>query len=63
MRQEFVLDLSLSRSASRSVDRNETPDDRYARKVCPWATRVAKVDAGYMCFESETDYLLWKHQR
>jgi hypothetical protein len=50
MRLEFVLDLAA-------------PDDRYARRICPWATRVVKVEAGYLCFESETDYLLWKHQR
>lgn len=34
-----------------------------ALKECPWALKVAKVLAGYMCFESWTDYEVWKNQK
>jgi hypothetical protein len=38
----------------------ETEDD--AAKVCPWAARIVKVEGGYMCFESVTDYETWQNQ-
>lgn len=34
-----------------------------AKKECPWACLVIKVDGGYMCFESPVDYELWKNQK
>lgn len=34
-----------------------------ARKIAPWAARVAKVCGGYKCFESISDYDTWRAQR
>ena len=34
-----------------------------AKKECPWATIVVKVYGGYICFESITDYEIWKNQK
>jgi hypothetical protein len=33
-----------------------------ARKIAPWAAKVAKVEGGYMAFESLTDYAQWRKQ-
>lgn len=38
--------------------------NRYqAKKECPWATTIAKVNNGFICFESKNDYLIWKNQK
>lgn len=29
----------------------------------PWATRIIKVEGGYLCFESEDDLLIWRNQQ
>ena len=34
-----------------------------ARKTAPWAAKVAKVEGGYMAFESIADYAQWRNQR
>ena len=34
-----------------------------AAKECPWASRIAKVCGGFMCFESEYDYQTWRKQK
>ena len=34
-----------------------------AAKSCPWASKIAKVYGGFMCFESVDDYRIWKNQR
>ena len=34
-----------------------------AAKECPWASRITKVTDGYLCFESITDYEIWKNQK
>lgn len=34
-----------------------------AQRRCPWAAVIAKVEGGYMAFESVTDYQTWKNQR
>jgi len=34
-----------------------------ARKLAPWAAKVAKVEGGYMAFESAADYRTWKNQK
>lgn len=34
-----------------------------ARKLAPWAAALAKVDGGYMAFESLDDYATWKRQK
>lgn len=34
-----------------------------ALKEYPWASKIAKVCGGYMCFESEQDYKVWRMQK
>lgn len=34
-----------------------------AIRECPWASKVAKVTGGYMCFESIEDYKVWRNQK
>lgn len=41
----------------------ETDKRAVAVKECPWATKIIKVEGGYMAFESLTDYETWKNQR
>ena len=41
----------------------ETESRYQAKNACPWASRIAKVNGGYMCFESITDYEIWKNQK
>ncbi|WP_449369715.1 hypothetical protein [Thiomonas sp.] len=47
MRTEFV------RCASRST----------AQRRCPWASVITKVEGGFLCFESRTDFATWRRQR
>ena len=36
----------------------------WAIKFCPFTpAKIAKVFGGYMCFESHTDYTIWKNQK
>lgn len=35
---------------------------KQAVKECPWASMIVLVVGGYMCFESITDYEVWKNQ-
>lgn len=41
----------------------ETDSREVAKKECPWAAKIVKVEGGYMCFESITDYNTWKNQK
>lgn len=34
-----------------------------ARRLAPWAAVIAKVEGGFMAFESVTDYATWKRQK
>lgn len=34
-----------------------------ASRRCPWAAVIAKVEGGFIAFESVTDYVAWKRQR
>ena len=34
-----------------------------AAKECPWASKIAKVRGGFMCFESVEDYKTWRNQK
>lgn len=34
-----------------------------ARKSCPWASIIIKVDGGYRAFESRDDYKTYKKQK
>ena len=47
MKQEFV----------------ETKNRKEAVDGCPWAAKIIKVVGGYMCFESNDDYNVWKNQK
>jgi hypothetical protein len=33
-----------------------------AFKACPWAIRAFKVGNGYICFESASEYRVWRDQ-
>ena len=41
----------------------ETKSRKEAVKEMAWAEKVVKVDGGYMCFESEDDYKIWRNQK
>jgi hypothetical protein len=41
----------------------ETNSRRTAKAECPWAAIIAKVDGGYMAFESTVDYRTWRGQK
>jgi hypothetical protein len=41
----------------------ECKSRKTAYKRCPWACAVVKVNGGYMCFESATDYDNFKGQK
>lgn len=30
---------------------------------CPWASKIVKVEGGYLAFESLSDYETWRKQR
>jgi hypothetical protein len=47
MRQEFIECTSRSTAARRA----------------PWAAVIAKVEGGYIAFESSHDYRVWRAQR
>jgi hypothetical protein len=34
-----------------------------AVKKAPWASKIVKVDGGYMAFEGWDDYNTWKNQK
>ena len=34
-----------------------------AQKECPWANHIAKVTDGFMCFESMTEFNVWRLQK
>jgi len=34
-----------------------------ARRHCPWAAKICKVEGGFLCFESLADYRIWRMQR
>lgn len=33
-----------------------------ARKLAPWAAIIARVDGGWLAFESKKDYYQWRRQ-
>lgn len=40
----------------------ETESRYQAQKQCAWASKVTKVNCGFMCFESIADFENWKNQ-
>ena len=47
MRTEFLQVASRSTAARRA----------------PWAAKIAKVEGGFMAFESRDDYRIWRGQK
>ena len=47
MRQQFLEVTSMAK----------------AKKIATWASKIVKVEGGYMAFESWTDYQTWKNQK
>lgn len=41
----------------------QTDSRKAAVAHCPWATRIIKVEGGYYCFESVTDFTTWRSQK
>jgi hypothetical protein len=41
----------------------QTASRAAAKSACPWASKIVKVDGGYMCFESVADYATWRKQQ
>ena len=41
----------------------QTKSRYQAKKACLWAIKTAKVCGGFICFESVTDYKIWKKQK
>ena len=36
---------------------------RTAKRRCPWSCKIVRVEGGFRCFESVTDYRVWRNQR
>ena len=36
---------------------------KQARLLAPWAAKVAKINGGYLAFESVADYQTWRKQK
>ena len=34
-----------------------------AKKECPTAAKIVKVEGGYACFDTVQDYEIWKNQK
>lgn len=41
----------------------EVKSYKAAKRLCPWASKIAKTEGGYMCFESVNDYYQWRQQK
>lgn len=41
----------------------EAKNRKQVDKLCPWASKIVKVDGGWMAFESWDDYRTWKNQK
>jgi hypothetical protein len=69
----LMIDLAhsmLYRKANRTERRNtmrkemiQVKTRKEAEQAAPWASKVVKVDGGYMAFESIDDYRAWKNQQ
>jgi hypothetical protein len=38
-------------------------DRRTAKRRCPWACKIVKVEMGYFAFESWADWQIYKNQK
>jgi len=41
----------------------EAKNRKEAKGKAPWASRIVKVEGGYMAFESIADYETWRKQK
>ena len=41
----------------------ECKSKKVAVNECPWASVVIRVTGGYICFESYSDYMIFKNQK
>jgi hypothetical protein len=41
----------------------QTESRKQAAAECPWAAKIVKVEGGYRCFESISDYETWRNQK
>ncbi len=41
----------------------QTSSPKKALAECPWAAKLIKVEGGYRCFESVSDYETWRKQK
>lgn len=41
----------------------ECKSRKTAKRRCPWAAIVTKVEGGFHAFESVADYVTWKNQK
>ena len=41
----------------------EAKTKKQAEKEMPWASKIVKVEGGYMGFENWDDYKIWKNQK
>jgi hypothetical protein len=55
--ENFILEVGIMKKQF-----VECKDRRTAKRRCPWAARIVKVEGGFMAFESVADYYTWKNQ-
>lgn len=41
----------------------ETESEDEAHNECPWASIIIRVEYGFMCFDTQTDYEVWLVER
>ena len=44
------------------IEAKKAKTRKQAEKECYWASKIVKVEGGYMAFESWTDYETWRNQ-
>jgi hypothetical protein len=58
MRKEFIATIYRFRPAQKGITKKYVLET-----LCPWASKVIKVDGGFMAFENVEDYKTWKNQK
>ena len=54
--------IQNKRRAEMRIETVECKTRQAAKRRCPWAAKIVKVEGGYMAFESITDYQMWRNQ-
>lgn len=60
--KEFIDQKNEKESKIMRIQTVDCKSRYKARKLCFWAAKIAKVEDGYICFESSQDYKIWKAQ-